>query len=338
MIKRISPVINSPGIMDIGGYFELELPQGVEYHDNAIKLNSGRHCLEYILRLRDYSAIWIPYYTCEVVLQPIRKLGLKYQFYRINESLEPIFDFASLGNGAAFLYTNYFGIKDRYIDHLPSQSNIIIDNSQAFFTFPRADFDTFYSPRKFFGVPDGGYLYTYDNQRLDVDYPQATSYDRCTHLLKRIDLGAEAGYTDFKQNDSLVSAQEIMQMSKLTKRMLSSIDYKQVESHRIENFRYYHRELDSLNRLPNAILENVEHGPLVYPLWVGKNGLREKLISEKVYVAQYWPNVLEWCKSDDLESQLALGVIALPIDQRIVNREVLKVSSLLNNYYKRGAT
>jgi hypothetical protein len=48
----------------IGGYFELELPEGNEYHPEAIALNSGRHCFEYILRLRNYQKVYIPYYTC----------------------------------------------------------------------------------------------------------------------------------------------------------------------------------------------------------------------------------------------------------------------------------
>lgn len=39
----------------IGGYFELELPRFTEYHSEAIALNSGRFCLEYILRCRKYT-------------------------------------------------------------------------------------------------------------------------------------------------------------------------------------------------------------------------------------------------------------------------------------------
>ena len=44
----------------IGGYFELELPTHQEFHSDAIALNSGRFCLEYILRCRKYSKVSIP--------------------------------------------------------------------------------------------------------------------------------------------------------------------------------------------------------------------------------------------------------------------------------------
>lgn len=48
----------------IGGYFELELPLHSELHADAIALNGGRFCLEYLLRCRKYSKIYIPYFTC----------------------------------------------------------------------------------------------------------------------------------------------------------------------------------------------------------------------------------------------------------------------------------
>ena len=72
----------------IGGYFELELPQGTEYHSQAIALNTGRNALEYILRARGYKRVYLPYYSCEVLLEPFKKLGVDYTFYHINANLE----------------------------------------------------------------------------------------------------------------------------------------------------------------------------------------------------------------------------------------------------------
>ena len=47
--------MNERTITPIGGYFELELPHFPEIHSEAIALNSGRFCLEYILRCRNIS-------------------------------------------------------------------------------------------------------------------------------------------------------------------------------------------------------------------------------------------------------------------------------------------
>lgn len=65
----------------IGGYFGLELNNKNEYHSKAIRLNTGRNALEYILRTKKYHKIYLPYYTCKVLLEPIIKLNLLYEFY-----------------------------------------------------------------------------------------------------------------------------------------------------------------------------------------------------------------------------------------------------------------
>ena len=76
----------------IGGYPELELRKGEHYHKDALKLNTARNCLEYILIARKYKKVYVPYYTCEAVHEPFKKLGsgCRMEFYHINEQLEPI--------------------------------------------------------------------------------------------------------------------------------------------------------------------------------------------------------------------------------------------------------
>lgn len=74
----------------IGGYFGLELWNGEHYHKDAIKLNTARNCFEYILRTRHYRKVYIPYYTCEVMLQPLQKCGIEWEFYHIDKCFEPV--------------------------------------------------------------------------------------------------------------------------------------------------------------------------------------------------------------------------------------------------------
>ncbi len=73
--------------MEIGGYFELQLPEKESYYPDLIPLNSGRNCLEYILRAGSFTKIFLPWYICEVVLEPIHELGINVDFYSINEDL-----------------------------------------------------------------------------------------------------------------------------------------------------------------------------------------------------------------------------------------------------------
>lgn len=297
----------------IGGYFELELPKGEHYHKNAIRLNTARNCFEYVLRSRSYSKVYIPYYTCEVMLEPIQKLGLDYEFYRINEQLEPKI-LPRLSENEAFLYTNYFGLKQNCVKRLATVfgSHLIVDNAQAFYAEPVSGVDTFYSARKFFGLSDGAYLYT--DKPLQQEFERDCSFDRMSHLLKRVDLGAEAGYQDFRVNDDALIGQDIKTMSKLTDSLLGGIDYESAKQARRSNYLFLEKELGSSNHFHLELEEAAV--PMVYPYLTGDKELKKNLILEKVFVATYWPNVFEWCKSDELEYRLAEQIAYIPIDQR----------------------
>ena len=312
----------------IGGYFSLELPQREEYHKNAIRLNTGRNCLEYILRVRGYKKVHVPFYTCEAVMEPINKLGIPYEFYHIDIHFE-IKDRFALKEGEALLYTNYFGLKQRYVEHLAEKvgSRLIVDNTQAFYAKPVAGIDTFYTCRKFFGVPDGAYLYC--DKELDEEIEQDYSYDRVAHLVKRIDLSAEEGFKDFRRVDDGLDNQPIRKMSKLTQRMMQGIDYEAAAKCRRANFQLLHNAFGKVNNLELRLEDDAV--PMVYPYLVPVEGLREKLIENKIFVARYWPNVLEWTKPDDIDYQLAYQMQPLPIDQRNGIEQMERIFKLIAN-------
>lgn len=310
----------------IGGYFSLELPWHEEYHKDAIKLNTGRNCLEFILRSRRYNKVYIPYYTCEVVLEPLQKLGIEYEFYHINIHFE-IRDEISLMANEALLYTNYYGLKQRYVEKLAAKygSQLIVDNTQAFYDKPVKGVSTFYTCRKFFGVPDGAYLYC--EERLGEEFPKDVSYDHTTFLTKRIDLGAEAGFVDYRKQDEGMVGQPIMRMSNFTERMMQSIEYESIAAKRRANYGFLHASLGAEN---NLVLQlDDESVPMVYPYLVQVKGLRDKLIENKIFVARYWPNVFEWTTKDDIEYLLAFQMVPLPIDQRYGEEEMERIIRII---------
>lgn len=313
----------------IGGYFELELNHFEEFHQNALRLNLGRTSLEYILRAKNINKIYIPYFTCDVILEPIRKTGIEHEFYHINKNFEPIFDFTLLTENDYLLYTNYFGLKNDYIKKILTKKykNIILDNSQAFYDRPIRDFDTFYSSRKFFGVPDGAYLYTniYLKQSLEVD----NSINRFNHLIGRIEEGAESFFESFKENDRSFVNQPIKEMSNVSKRLMQSINYKGIAKTRQINFFYLHNKLKNSNLLD--IDWNAKIVPFTYPFWTNKKELRNLLIANKIFVAKYWPNISDWCNPDDLEYKMSEEIIHLPIDQRYSQIDLDIIIKLIEN-------
>lgn len=313
----------------IGGYFSLELPVREEYHKDAIRLNTGRNCMEYILRARGYKKVYVPYYTCEAVMESINKLGIPYEFYHIDIHFE-IRDRFTLKADEALLYTNYFGLKQHYVEHLAEElgSQLIVDNTQAFYAEPIEGIDTFYTCRKFFGVADGAYLYT--DKLIDEKFVQDESYDRMAHLLKRIDLSAEQGFVDFRKVDDGLDNQPIRKMSKLTQRIMQSIDYEEAAKKRRENYLYLHDVLGNTNNLELKLEEGVV--PMVYPFLVPIKEIREKLIENNVFVARYWPNVLEWTTDKDIEYLFAYQMQPLPIDQRYGKEDMERITEIVKHY------
>jgi hypothetical protein len=315
----------------IGGYFELELKTRELFHKDSLALNSGRNAFEYILLANSYKKVYVPYFTCDVLLQPLIRNNITYEFYNINERLEPVFYFEKLQPMEAFLYTNYFGLKDNYVFQITSRySNIIIDNAQSFFSKPQNGADTFYSPRKFFGLPDGGYVYCENQLKIDLAEDKA-SIDRMEHLLKRLAFDAEMGYEDFKRNDESLNGQPILLMSQLTKKLLASIDYDAVKKRRVDNFNLFHEVLKKSNKLSILIDDLNAAAPIVYPYWVN-NGrdLRERLQSKRIFTPIYWQNVLSSKVENSTEVDFVNHVVHLPIDQRYNKKEIERIITWIN--------
>jgi hypothetical protein len=312
----------------IGGYFSLELNEKPVYHNHAIKLNSGRNSFEYIIIANKYNKIYIPYFTCHVLLQPLLRNNIQYEFYSINENLEPIFDFENIKTDEAFLYTNYFGLKDDFVTKITAlYSNLIIDNAQSFFSFPQNNADTFYSPRKFFGIPDGGYVYC--KKKIENNFIEdSKSISRFSHLITRLVYGAENGYNEFKENEFTLDNQPPMIMSALTSNLIKNIDFENVAKIRVSNYEY----LDFFLASDNLInLKRINQIPLVYPFRTKNKKLRSILLKNRIYTATYWPNIIEWTDPESLENDLLKEIIYLPIDQRYTKLEMEFIVKIILN-------
>ncbi|MCK5538829.1 MAG: hypothetical protein KAI79_18530, partial [Bacteroidales bacterium] len=182
---------------EIGGYFELELQEKKEFHKKALKLNSGRNAFKYILKVQDIRKVYIPVFICDSIIEPLEELNIEYEFYNIDKNFE-IIDEIVLKENEKLLYVNYYALKSKYMLKLANRydGKLIVDNTQAFFELPINNIDTIYSPRKFFGVSDGGYLYTnkLSNEMLEEDLSKDYS-----QLIGRIEDGASKYYDKYQQ-------------------------------------------------------------------------------------------------------------------------------------------
>lgn len=318
-------------MIEIGGFFELELQKGQDYHPKAIKLNTARNALRYLIESKHIKKLYLPYYICDAALEPLHILGIPYSFYHIDSNFKPIIDF-ELNKDEYLVYVNYFGINSKNNSSLVKDiKNIIIDNSQAFFDKHQRNIDTIYSSRKFFGVTDGAYLYT--NKRLKKTRGKDKSSDRFGFLLKRIENGASSAYELFLQNEKALCGQPIKSMSILTEAIMKSINYKDVIKVRNENFALYHKYLGKINEI-NINLSGI-NAPMVYPFLYKNKNLRNRLIKNKIYVATYWKEVPDKTGKECFEWYLTNYLIPLPIDQRYTKDEILYIIKKIFKFLKK---
>lgn len=306
---------------EIGGYFELELRNESTYYPDAVALNSARNCLRYLVRVHNIRKIWIPAYTCPVVWEALEDEKCEYEFYEINEHFLPK---QELDIDEFILYNNYFGICDDNVRRIAEKyPKLIVDNAQAFYSQTK-ELNCFCSPRKFFGVPDGGYAYS--TKVYDESFEQSTSISCMSHLLKRIEMSATEGYSSFKVNEASLDHASIMKMSKLTQKLLHNIEYEQSAIRRKENFQYLHEHLGSKNELALEISDDMV--PMVYPFLQSHDGarLKQKLIEKNIFVATYW----EGQKDQKFGLTLQNEMIALPIDQRYGIDDMLYILEVLD--------
>ncbi len=323
----------SESLKPIGGYFEWEFPsQRCSFpHDDGFLLNNARSALQLILQSQDnVKKVYLPYYTCDSVTLALEAIGVHYEQYHINSQLR-LSDEIILQDNEYLIYTNYFGIMDSYCKELAEIycDRLIVDNAQALYASHIEETHSIYSYRKFIGVPDGGAAISSSVQSIN-NIPIAKVYDRCGALLSRAEDEIASGHKLFKENDYKFREDGIFQMSILSRKILQSIDHSTIVERRRANFEFLHTALRDYNRLHIPCMDSFT-SPLVYPFYVQEETLRKRLIDNKIFVAQYWPNVFDTCNEDMIEYKLVTHIMALPIDQRYDNEDMTRVVRIIKN-------
>lgn len=314
----------------VGGYFELELGEGgYSYHETPYTFKSGRAALHYILRICKPSLVHVPFYTCNALLQSFEAADVAYRFYAINENFEPV-TVPDLANGEYFLYINYFGLQHKTVNRLSTRyaSQLIVDCTQDFFTKGNGRSWFFNSCRKFFGVPDGAYLYPPGHVQVHKIEDRNDGYT-VEHLIKRFKGYVQEGYAAFKENDKMCDP-EIKGMSLLSQHLLSHINYQEVIGCRRANFNCLHHIFKNYNQL--AVTADEAVVPMVYPLMMQGQTNRNELYSQGVYVPTFWAERIEANATGfATERRLAEKLLPLPIDHRYNESDMQRMAAVILN-------
>lgn len=319
---------------EIGGYFELEDYGGGPYHDDVIALDSARSCLAYLIELREIKRIALPDFICDAVTEVCERAGVTVQTYKVRDGFLPAYDF-SLGQEEWLYLVDYYGrLRGEDIATAVdfAHGRVVVDEVQGFFRKPWNVADTIYTCRKYFGVPDGAYLATYDGARLERTLPAGRSAGRMAHLLGRSEGSGSSYYDEYLAIETEIGARGPEVMSEVTRRLLSGIDYGFVRRRREENYAVLDDLLGEVN-----LLESVSPvGPYMYPLLVNDAGdMRRNLAARGVYIPTLWPNVVKQCSSCTLAYRYAKNILPLPVDQRYGETDMGRVAEEVVNLLRK---
>lgn len=318
--------------MEIGGYRELDLRAGMEYYRDAslARLNAGRCGVYHAARCLGCRKVLLPRYQCETVRDFLVKKGIEVAYYHIGEDMLPLAE--NREPDTAIVLVNYFGlIPVSALEALvQTKRNVIIDNTQGFYQPNIPGAYSVYSPRKFFGVPDGCYVIGPDANRYLEEYGQDNSAPSASFLLTRIESGGNANYGQYQQSERRLDGSDILRMSRLTRALLDNIDYDSIRQKRQRNYDYAADVFNGVNRLPASLVKReAAQVPMVYPLLIEREELRYILKENHVFVGQWWKYLLEEPDVTPLERRLSRYLLPIQIDQRYGPSEIDYTAELI---------
>jgi hypothetical protein len=309
----------------VGGFFELETSRGGDlWHRDGVALTSGRACFRAILESLRPSRVLVPFYICDAALEPLRLLGIPFEFYGLTPSLDPAL--SAWPADAGVLYVNFFDLKTSGADRLSAAlgPRAIVDDTQAFFRRGRGSGWSFNSARKFFGVPDGAYVY--GPCARDVRPAPPDDAVPAAHLASRLAGDQELAYEQYVAAEAQVSA-EVRLPSRASTRLLGSLAYEHVRAARRRNFSQLHERLADANALAMDLTLDADAVPFCYPFLASRPSLHQALWQRQIFVPRLWPEVTSrpggpfpW------ERDLAARLLPLPIDHRYGPEDMARVT------------
>lgn len=313
----------------IGGFFGLELESGDNcYHKNAIALSTGRACLRLILHLLKPSLVYVPYYSCDALCEPMQTMNIPIKYYEIDENLE-IESIPNLNPREYLIACDYFGVKGNYVDKLIGKygESIIVDNTHRFFHEGYENNCSFTSARKYFGVPDGAFAYIAKHKWTKV-IPRNSSVSILHNALRLLGRQQESyeAYLDYEKS----LGDNLERVSLLSERLLSQVDYEKVQEVRKSNFLYLANALAEQNELD----VNSSESPFCYPFLPTRPIKKEKLYSEQLFIPSLWLDTLNRSNLQNsflTSKKLSQELLPLPIDHRYGREDMNRIIDVIKS-------
>jgi dTDP-4-amino-4,6-dideoxygalactose transaminase len=334
----------------IGGFFELHEADGASGgasvldawagHRAHVAFVNARSAFAGLARQFPATSIWLPAFSCTDLLDGLDMTRVK--FYPLRDGFQP--DLDVLGpmarSGDLVLVTAYFGqpatAATRNFAAGRPDLWIVEDCAQALDPGALWSHWRLFSPRKLFGVADGGILVVRDQGGFlpapERDPDAAGLW--AAHLLRHADpegLNNAAWHAANQQKErGMTAAPEAISRRSLD--LLSRTSLQSLRAPRLRNWQILDKGLRTWSALPSPVTAP----PLGYVIRVpssGRGPLLAKLYAERIFAAVHWAEIAGPAHDFPLEQQWSRELVTLPCDHRYgeaeMDRIVARVASLL---------
>jgi hypothetical protein len=283
-------------------------------------LQSGRACLRVILETERPGRLVVPFYVCDAVLDVPRALGVPIVYYHLDPVLDP--QLPNISETDLVLVVDYFGLHCKLEEeHSVLGHRLVVDQSQALFAGGSSESWRFTSARKWFGVPDGAFLW--GPRQLSIPMPAASS-GRPNHLIERLWGDASLAYESYRAAEESFGL-AVAPISRTSILLLGGVDVDAVKLTRRKNFVDLNERLGdhnclNLNLAPDQV-------PFCYAMLPQRAISKRDLASDGIFVPSFWEDCVRRANTDfSWEIDLSQRLLPLPIDHRYGPEEMERIA------------
>ncbi len=326
---------------------------------NCVYLDSGRSCIKVICQLIAGKEILVPAFSCFSVVYGFVN-GVKPKFYVVNDDFT--IDFDDIKNKItkdtyAIYITNYFGnmLSDedaQKINDIKKEYNLIVieDNTQSIFSGDLKVGDyALASIRKWFPVPDGGVIYSYNSlsnidlrglkkgsKQCDKLYPQMLKSMVINDIIDYpVNNIAELFAKVEKELDEYADNGEIFIMSDFTKFIFMCNNVLAMIKKRQENERYLRTLIDSPYLRQAIPKREINACPFNMPMYCTHRDEMWNYLVDKfnIYPSVLWRTYL-YDPINKIGNTAKMGkeIISFPVDQRYTKEDMEYMVEAVNSF------
>lgn len=309
------------------------------------------------LHSKDGDTVLIPAYTCQTVITPFEEAGWKCIFYPIQKNLRidtyNLERLASQHHPSAIVVHPFFGMdlnheEETFIQEIGSNNvRVILDLTQCLFSTKRYSFVDFTvaSYRKWFPIPDGGYL-KYESKMAisqpEMDHKEFTEREIAAMYLRGQYFATGEQRTKAISIQLSKSADHIAEhnitphkMSDVAYNLLQKENIQDNQNQRFKNYTFLYSNICESKEVKKVCqnMDEVTTAPLYFTIYVqNRKALQHLLAQDAIYAPVIWPVENDRVLINDDLRYIYDHILAIPCDQRYNTEDMQRAVNIVNNY------